>query len=88
MSKSWFVRERLKRKVELLKYIAENSNSPLPVDTLVGAFSWTWGLRSTKIHEYLDELATAGLITITRGNVKLTEKGKAILEEGEVAKRA
>jgi predicted transcriptional regulator len=85
-SRSWFVKERADRKVDLLRYIAENSNDPLPAEKLVGAFSWAWGLRATKIYEYLDELALADLISVERGKIKLTALGKKVLEEGKIAK--
>jgi predicted transcriptional regulator len=85
-TKSWFIQERQDRKLDLLEYIAENSNSPLSIDRLVGAFSWAWGLRAAKIYEYLEELSLADLISIEKNTVKLTELGKKLLEEGKVAR--
>ena len=83
-TKNPFVRERMERKKEMLRFIVRHGNNPqaiLTTERVIGAFSWKWGLRSTIIKEYLKELEMAELITTENNIVKPTECGKQFIEE-------
>jgi hypothetical protein len=85
--RSYFIKERKDRKIELLKFIAKGPTSSknssetewINITKLMGAYSWAWGLRSAKVLEYLDELKLAGAVEINAGKVKITNIGKALL---------
>jgi predicted transcriptional regulator len=79
---SFFAREKKERQVQLLKYIAEFKNAEL--NKVIGKFSFQWGLRSSTVKKYLEELENAGLIEISEDapySVVITENGLEALKE-------
>jgi DNA-binding MarR family transcriptional regulator len=81
---SLFAQEKKERQVQLLKHILDNENAEF--DRVVGTFSFKWGLRSSTVEKYLDELEKAGLIEIsiqTPYTVKITKAGIEVLNEEE-----
>jgi predicted transcriptional regulator len=79
---SFFAREKKERQVQLLKYIAGLKNAEL--NKVIGKFSFQWGLRSSTVKKYLEELENAGLIEISEDapySVVITENGLEALKE-------
>jgi DNA-binding MarR family transcriptional regulator len=86
---SLFAQEKKERQLQLLKFISENENAEM--DQVVGKFSFKWGLRSSTVEKYLDELEKAGLIEISPEMpypVKITKNGIEVLKgEANYGKR-
>lgn len=78
-SRNYFISERRERKLRLLNFIADITSQKggdgVSLSRLLGYFSMLWGLRTSKILEYIDELKLAGLITINSDRVRITDEG-------------
>jgi len=82
-TKNPFIRDRMERKMELLKYIVKQNRNPktmMTIERLIGMFSWKWGLRSNIINQYIEELKMAELIEEIEGIIKPTDYGKTLIE--------
>jgi len=81
---SFFAKEKKERQVQLLKFVAESKNAEL--NRVIGKFSFQWGLRSSTVKKYLEELENAGLIKISEDmpySVTITENGLEALKEAK-----
>jgi predicted transcriptional regulator len=85
---SLYVNQRKERINSILIDLSKHNN-PISLNPLIGQLSFKWGLRTSRVQEYFEQLKNAGLVTINsewemgieKRTVKITKAGREAIQE-------
>jgi predicted transcriptional regulator len=85
---SLYVNQRKERINSILVELSKHNN-PISLNSLIGQLAYKWGLRTSRLEEYFQQLKNAGLVTIhsewqmgeENRTVKITKAGRETIQE-------